>query len=70
MYTSIVEGNQVSLDLEFFSQVGLKLLVDIFNDGATAVLLVNLVSKSSCAHHCQSQLHITLLQSYKLLTAA
>ena len=62
MYTSIVEGDQVSLDLELLREVGLKLLVDVLDNGATAVLLVDLVSKPSSAHNCQTQLHIALLQ--------
>ena len=54
MYTSIVEGDQVSLDLELLCEVGLELLVDVLDNGAAAVLLVDLVAKTSCAHHCET----------------
>ena len=62
MYTAIVEGDQVSLDLELLCQVGLKLLVDVVDDGQSAVLLVDLITEPCCAHHGQSQPHIAFLQ--------
>ena len=65
MYTSIVEGDQVSLDLELLSEVGLKLLVDVVYDGVATVLLIDLVPKPGCAHYCQSQPHVALLKVYQ-----
>ncbi len=64
MYTSVVEGDKVSPDLELLGEVGLKLLVDVFHDGPTAVLLVDLVPIPRCAHHRQTKLHIALFQVY------
>lgn len=59
-----MEGDQISLDLELLGEVGLKLLVDVLDDSATAVLLVDLVAKPSRAHHRETQLHVALLQVY------
>lgn len=67
MYSSIMEGDQVSLDLELLSEVVLELLVDVLHNGAAAVLLVNLVAKPCRAHHCQPQLHIALFQIYRTM---
>lgn len=54
MYSSVMKGDQLSLDFEFLCQVGLKLLVDVINDSTTTVLLVDLVSIASSTHHCQT----------------
>lgn len=67
MYTSIMEGHQFSLDLEFLCQVGLKLGVDVVYDGAAAVLLVDLVAIASSAHDSQAKFHIALLQLCMIL---
>lgn len=62
MYSSVVEGDQISLDLELLREVSLKLLVDVLDDGPATILLVDLVTKPCCAHHRQAQLHVALLQ--------
>ena len=49
----VVEVDKVSLDLELFSEVVLKLLVQVCDHGTGGVLLVDLVSKASSAHHRQ-----------------
>ena len=58
----IVEGDQLSLDLQLLLEVGLELLVDVLQDGLAAVLLVDLVSIASRAHHGQPQPHVALPQ--------
>ena len=62
MDASVVEVDEISLDLELFSEVLLKLLVKVGDHGTGGVLLVDLVPKASSAHHCQPQINITFLQ--------
>lgn len=64
MYTSIMVDDQISPDLELLSQVRLELLVDVIYDGATTVLLVDLVAIASRADNHESQPHVALLQVY------
>jgi len=59
---SVVESDQLSLDLQLLLEVGLELLIDVFQNGLAAVLLVDLVAIAGRAHNSQSQLHVALLQ--------
>ena len=59
---SVVEVDEISLDFELLGEVLLKLLVEVGDHGTGRVLLVDLVSKASSAHHSQPQIDITLLQ--------
>ena len=62
--TSVVEVDQVSLDLQLFGEVLLKLLVQVGDDGIGRVLLVDLITIPSSADHRQPQVDVTLLQSW------
>ena len=61
MDSCVVAADQISLDFELLCEVLLKLLVEIGDNGTGGVLLVDLVSKPSSAHHRQPQVHIALL---------
>lgn len=61
MYPSIMECHKLPLDFELLSEVSLKLLVDVIDDGTATVLLVDLVPIPGSAHYRQTQLDIALL---------
>ena len=57
---------EISLDLQLFLQEVGKLPVNVLDDGITAILFVDLVSESSCANHCQAQVHIALFELWSV----
>jgi len=70
MDTGVMEIDEISLDLQLLSEIGLKLPVKVIYDGLAAVVLVELVSKTSSAHHGQPQTNIALLQIIGVLVKA
>ena len=52
--TSIMAVDQISLNLELFLKETFELHVEVVGDGIATVLLVDLISKTSCTGYSQA----------------